>query len=157
MILTLSRKNSAHNALVTLTLIILLLSGVSIAVHTARAVSGSGRITVYAHRIPADYWEPCFAANCTAGTGPGTTMYFELRDSSGNLVQDGYADEHGYTFSGLNASATYFVYPTDCESCHGSLHDVVFQYWGDNSTVRPFAAMLESSLDAWFSCTNSCM
>jgi len=142
---------------VTLTFVTLLLSGVSFAVRTARAVSGSGGITVYAHRIPADYWEPCFAANCTAGTGPGTTMYFELHDSSGNLVQDGFADESGYTFSGLNASATYYVYATDCQSCHGSLHDVVFQHWGDNSTVMPIAAMAGASLDASYSCTNNCV
>ena len=83
-------------------------------------------------------------------------MYFELHDSSGNLVQDGYADEYGCTFSGLNASATYYVYATDCQSCHDSLHDVVFQHWGDNSTVSPIAAMVGSSLDAWYSCTNNC-
>ncbi|MCS4538591.1 MAG: fibronectin type III domain-containing protein [Thaumarchaeota archaeon] len=70
--------------------------------NTASATTNaqSAGITVYAHRIPAFYWDPCFATTCSAGSGPGTTMYFELYDSSGNLVQTGYADENGYTFSG---------------------------------------------------------
>ena len=84
-------------------------------------------------------------------------MYFGLHDSSGNLVQDGYADEYGCTFSGLNASATYYVYATDCQSCRDSLRDVIFQHWGDNSTVMPIAAMARASLDAWYSCTNNCL
>ncbi|HEV2192886.1 MAG TPA: fibronectin type III domain-containing protein, partial [Nitrosopumilaceae archaeon] len=114
-------------------------------------------ITVYAHRIPASYWDPCFATKCSAGTGPGASMYFGLYDSSWKIVQSGFADENGYTFSGLNASATYYVYPADCNMCHVSNHDVVFQYWGDNhSTVRPRAATVGASLDAWYSCTNGC-
>jgi hypothetical protein len=114
-------------------------------------------ITVYAHRIPADYWDPCFATTCNAGTGPGASMYIVLFDSSGNVVQTGFADENGYTFSGLNPVATYYVYPTDCDNCHGSTHDVVFQYWGDNhSSTRPRAAMVGANLDAWYSCTNNC-
>jgi hypothetical protein len=116
----------------------------------------SGGITVSANRIQASYWDPCFATTCSAGTGPGTTMYFVLYDSSGNVVQTGFADEHGYTFSGLNPSATYYVYPDDCNACHGSMHDVVFQRWGDGGTVRPIAATVGSSLDAWYSCTNNC-
>jgi hypothetical protein len=117
----------------------------------------SAGITVYAHRIPAAYWDPCFATTCSAGSGPGATMYFELWDSLGNLVQSGYADEGGYTFSGLTAGTTYYVYPFDCNSCHGSNHNVVFQYWGDNqSTVKPRPATEGASLNAWYSCTNSC-
>ncbi|TLX69493.1 MAG: fibronectin type III domain-containing protein, partial [Thaumarchaeota archaeon] len=70
---------------------------------SATTTAQSAGITVYAHRIPAAYWDPCFATECNAGTGPGATMYFELWDSSGNFVQSGYADENGYTFPGLNA------------------------------------------------------
>ena len=123
---------------------------------SSMTTAAPGGITVYANRIPASYLDPCFATSCSAGTGPGATMYFELYDSFGNVVQTGYADEHGYTFTGLNPSTTYYVYPEDCDMCHGSLHDVVFQHWGDNSTVRPRAAMVGSSLDVWYSCTNNC-
>lgn len=121
------------------------------------SITKSVGITVYAHRIPASYWDPCFATTCNAGTGPGASMYVMLYDSSGNVVQSGYTDENGYTFYGLNPLATYYVYPTDCDNCHGSPHDVVFQYWGDDdSSARPRAAMIGSSLDAWYSCTNNC-
>jgi len=123
---------------------------------SATTITPSAGITVYAHRIPASYWDPCFATTCSAGTGPGASMYFELWDSLGNVVQSGYADENGYTFSGLTAGTTYYVYPADCASCHGSSHDVVFQYWGDSSTVRPMAATEGVTLDAWYSCTNNC-
>ncbi len=124
---------------------------------SATTTAPSTGITVYAHRIPAPYWDPCFAYTCSAGTGPGAKMYFGLYDSSGKLVQSGYSDENGYTFAGLNVTATYYVYPADCDMCHVSFHDVVFQYWGDNhSNVRPRAAMVGASLDAWYSCTNGC-
>ena len=119
--------------------------------------TASSGITVYAHRIPASYWDPCFATQCSAGTGPGASMYIVLYDSSGNVVQTGFSDENGYTFSGLNSSATYYVYPDDCDNCHGAPHDVVFQYWGDDhSSTRPRAATVGTSLDAWYSCTNGC-
>ncbi|HEV2193848.1 MAG TPA: fibronectin type III domain-containing protein [Nitrosopumilaceae archaeon] len=124
---------------------------------SATTTAKSAGITVSAHRIPAFYWDPCFATKCSAGTGPGASMYFGLYNSSGKVIQTGFADENGYTFSGLNASATYYVYPADCNMCHVSNHDVVFQYWGDNhSTVRPRAATVGASLDAWYSCTNNC-
>ena len=124
---------------------------------TPTSPSTSGGITVYAHRIPASYWDPCFAATCSAGTGPGVTMYFVLYDSSGNVVQTGFADENGYTFSGLSSSATYYVYPDDCDNCHGAPHDVAFQYWGDDHTnERPRAATVGAQLHAWYSCTNNC-
>jgi hypothetical protein len=124
---------------------------------TATTNSQSIGITVYAHRIPASYWDPCFASECSAGTGPGATMYFGLYDSSGKLVQEGFADEHGYTFSNLNPSATYYVYPSDCGYCHITFHDVVFEYWGDNhSSERPRAATVGANLHAWYSCSNNC-
>ena len=124
---------------------------------TGTISTGSGGITVYASRISAGYWAPCFATTCNAGTGPGASMYFILYDSSMNVVQTGFANENGYTFTGLTAGATYYVYPADCDLCHSSTHDVLFQYWGDNSSaVRPMAATVGESLDAWFSCTNGC-
>lgn len=116
-----------------------------------------GGITVYVHRISASYWAPCFAFACSAGTGPGASMYVVLYDSSGNVVQTGFANEQGITFTGLNPGETYYVYPDDCDLCHGSVHDVVFSYWGaDVSTTRPLAATTGTSLDAWYSCTNGC-
>src|SRR4029077_362035 len=77
---------------------------------TTSTTSVIGGITVYAHRIPATYWDPCFATSSsnpqhpgiTSCSGPGASMYVALLDSNGNLVQEGYADENGYTFTGLN-------------------------------------------------------
>ena len=83
-------------------------------------------------------------------------MYFALYDSAGNFITGGFADEHGFTFTGLTAGSTYYVYPDDCNMCHGSVHDVVFQHWGDGSTVRPITVTVGQSLDAWYSCTNQC-
>lgn len=124
---------------------------------TLGALTDLTSITVYAHRIPASYWDPCFAATCSAGTGPGATMYVELYDSSMNLVQSGYANENGYTFSGLNPLEKYYVYPDDCDNCHGSPHDVVFTYWGDTHTNdRPRQSTTGEQLHAWYSCTNNC-
>ncbi len=131
---------------------------------TSTATGGGTGITVSAHRIYATYWDPCFATSCTNPTapcnsnctGPGASMYFELYDSAGNLIQSGYANENGYTFAGLTPGATYYVYPSDCDLCHNSPHDVVFQYWGNGSTTRPLAVTPGASLAAWYSCTNNC-
>ena len=117
---------------------------------------GPTTIIVFAHRLPAAYWAPCFASTCTAGTGPGATMYFILYDSQGNVVSTAFANEVGLVFSGLAPGATYYVFPEDCNLCHGSSHDVVFQHWGDGGTTRPLPAVPGSSLDAWYSCTNGC-
>jgi len=115
-------------------------------------------ITVYASRIPATYWAPCFALVCSAGTGPGATMFFILYNSAGGVVATAFANENGYTFTGLNPGATYYVYPLDCDNCHGSNHNVVFEYWNGNpsDTMRPMAATVGQALDAWFACTNGC-
>jgi hypothetical protein len=123
-----------------------------------------GGITISAHRIPASYWDNCFATTCTnpyapcdaTCTGPGATMYVELQDSTGNVLQSGYADENGFTFTGLTPGVTYYLYPDDCNMCHGSPHNVVFEHWGDGSTVRPLAVTVGESLSAWYSCTNQC-
>jgi hypothetical protein len=124
---------------------------------TTTTTSVLGGITVYAHRVPASYWDPCFATTCSAGTGPGTSMYIALLDSNGNLVQAGFADENGTTFSGLTPGTTYYVYPSDCENCHGSVHTVQFDHWGDDgSATRPRPTAVGSSLDAWYTCTNMC-
>ena len=122
------------------------------------AVNPQGGITVTANRIQASYWDPCFATTCSYGTGPGAAMYIVLCSdvSCLNVVAFGFADEHGYTFSGLSPTATYYVLPDDCNSCHGSAHNVVFSHWGDGSTVRPRAATAGARLDAWYSCTNGC-
>ena len=126
---------------------------VAVDVHAATPSAG---ITVFASRIPASYWAPCFATTCSAGTGPGATMYVALYDSAMNLLQSGYADEHGYTFTGLTPGVTYYVYADDCDMCHGTFHDVVFQYWGNGMTTRPIGVTVGSSLDAWYSCTAQC-
>ena len=124
-------------------------------------VANSNGITVTANRIPASYWAPCFATVCSRGTGPGASMFFTLYDSSGNVVATGFADENGYTFTGLNPSATYYVYPADCDSCHGSTHDVLFQYWATVSgtainSTRPLQVKVGETVNAWYSCTNGC-
>ncbi|MGH9919630.1 MAG: hypothetical protein ACRD6W_12300 [Nitrososphaerales archaeon] len=122
-------------------------------------------ITVYVHRIAASYWEACFATTCVnpgascdlSCTGPGAAMWVSLENAAGKVLQSGLANEAGITFTGLSPGTTYYVYPSDCDLCHGSTHDVLFQYWGaDTSTVRPLAVSVGTSLDAWFSCTNGC-
>jgi hypothetical protein len=108
-------------------------------------------ITVYAYRVQSPYWAPCFATTCALGTGPGASMYFVLYNSVGGIVQTGFANENGFTFTGLNTSATYYlVWPSDCDTCHNSPHNAVFAYWGDGSSTRPLMVTLGSSLDAWF-------
>ncbi len=113
-------------------------------------------VTVYAHRIPAAYWAPCFATTCSAGTGPGTSMYFILYDASGSVVQTGFADEGGHAFTGLAPGTTYYLYPEDCDLCHGSNHDVVFRQWGDGTATKPLPVVPGETTDAWYSCTNGC-
>src|SRR5487761_189063 len=110
----------------------------------------SGDITVYAHRIPSSYWAPCFALVCSAGTGPGVTMYFALFDSAGNVVQTGFANENGYNFTGLNPSASYYVYASNCDSCHGASHDVNFSHWGNGATAQELEVSAGQSVDAWY-------
>jgi len=114
-------------------------------------------ITVYANRIPAGYWAACFALACSLGTGPGASMELSLYNSSDIIVQTALVNEQGYTFLGLNSSATYYVYPQNCDLCHGSTHDVLFDYWGnDSSSAVPIAATVGTSLEAWYNCTNGC-
>ncbi len=121
------------------------------------AVDNAGTITVYDHRLPQSNWAACFALVCSAGTGPGASMWVVLYNSTGTIVGTGFSNENGLTFSGLNPSATYLVYPADCDLCHGSTHDVVFSHWGDGSATRPFAVTAnDTSVSAWYACTNTC-
>ncbi len=127
---------------------------------------GPGTITLYDHRVPASTWAPCFASSCVNAqascdescTGPGAAMWVTLYDSTGTVVATGFSDENGLTFSGLNPSATYYLYPADCDRCHGSTHDVLFAYWGDNTTsTRPLQLIANGTyVDAWYTCTNGC-
>ena len=129
----------------------------------------SNGITVFDHRIPATYWADCFVTTCTNPlascntncTGPGAAMYVVLYDSSGNVVGTGFANENGYTFTGLTAGVTYYIYPSDCDNCHGSTHDVLFSYWGTSSgaeinSTRPLAVVVGESVNDWYTCTNGC-
>lgn len=95
-----------------------------------------GKITVYAYRMPSQYWAPTFA-EANAG------MWIVFYDASGELAKDangkeiaGFANENGNVFAGFVAGEKYFVNPTDCEKCHGGDHDVVFDHWEDGSTQR---------------------
>jgi len=125
---------------------------------TSGEVGGEpGTITLYDHRVPQSDWAPCFALVCNAGTGPGVGMYAVLYDPAGTVVATGFSSENGYTFTGLNASATYYLYPQDCDDCHGSTHDVLFDHWGSGNTTRPLALFANGTfVDAWFVCTNGC-
>jgi hypothetical protein len=120
------------------------------------SIGGPTSITVYAHRVPAGYWAPCFATVCAAGTGPGASMFFALYDSGMNLVATGFSNEDGYTFSGLTAGGTYYLVADNCDSCHGSTHDVLFDHWGNGATADPATVMAGSVLDSWYTCTNGC-
>jgi hypothetical protein len=134
---------------------------------TKEGGAGPGTITIYDHRISAYYWADCFAANCTnpssscdtACTGPGAAMWVILYNSAGNVVATGFSNENGLTFTGLNPSTTYYLYPSDCDLCHGSTHDVLFSHWGANNdtTTRPLAVVANGAyVDAWYTCTNGC-
>ena len=133
---------------------------------TTESGAGPGTITIYDHRVAASYWAPCFATTCTnptascdkSCTGPGAAMWVVLYDSSGNVVATGFSNENGLTFSGLSQTATYLLYPADCDQCHGSTHDVLFAHWGNvGTTVRPLALKANGTyVDAWYTCTNGC-
>jgi hypothetical protein len=145
-------------------LTVLLASTALVLVNGTIATAGSAGITVSAHRIPASYWGPCFATTCTnpdascgtSCTGEGTAMYFALYDSSGAFIAGGFANENGFTFRGLSRGVTYYLYPEDCDMCHGSAHDVVFEQWENGSTANPISVSVGENLDAWYSCTNGC-
>lgn len=103
--------------------------------------STAGAITVYAYRIASEHWGPTFT---------GAKMFFVLYNSTGKIVKSGFADENGYEVTGLDAGEQYYVYPTDCDSCHGSDHDVVFHHWEDGSTERPRPVNAGASVGAYY-------
>jgi hypothetical protein len=122
-------------------------------VASVSAGTGQRAIVYHAHRIASPDWAPCFATTCDAETGPGTTMYFVVYDSTGRIVAHGFADETGTQITGLTVGATYYLYPADCNLCHNSTHNVVFDHWGDGSTDRPKAFTVQAnpiSADAYY-------
>ncbi|MFY3742093.1 MAG: hypothetical protein HMLIMOIP_002557 [Candidatus Nitrosomirales archaeon] len=100
-------------------------------------------IIVYAKRVPNPSWGETF-------TSANAGMFIMLMDSSNAMIQKGIVDENGYAFTGLKKGATYYVYPADCDGCHGSEHDVDFRHWKDGSTARPRAVTTGSSVEAYF-------
>lgn len=100
-------------------------------------------IIVYAKRVPSPSWGETF-------TSANAGMFIMLMDSSNAMIQKGIVDENGYAFTGLKKGATYYVYPADCDGCHGSEHDVDFRHWKDGSTARPRAVTTGSSVEAYF-------
>jgi hypothetical protein len=120
-------------------------------------IENNGTITIYDHRTPQSDWAPCFALVCNLGTGPGASMWVVLYGSNGTVVGSGFSNENGLTFTGLNPSATYYIYPSDCDLCHGSTHDVLFSNWGNGNTTRPLAVSANDTIvNAWYICTNGC-
>jgi hypothetical protein len=131
--------------------------------------NGPGTITIYDHRIPAGYWADCFALTCSnpldpscgdSCTGAGASMWVVLYNAAGTVVASGFADENGLVFYNLTAGATYYIYSSDCDLCHGSTHDVLFHNWGPGTgtnDIRPLPVIANGTyVDAWYTCTNGC-
>src|SRR5437870_8635946 len=123
----------------------------------------SGTITIYDHREPQSDWAACFALTCNLGTGPGATMYVVLYNSTADgknpykVVATGFSDENGHVFTGLNPSEIYWIYPVDCNLCHGSTHDVLFDHWGNYDKTRPLSVRGDGVvLNAYYLCNNEC-
>ncbi len=78
-------------------------------------------------------------------------MYMALYNSSGGLVQTGFANDDGLNFTGLNLHALYYVQADSCDFCHGSTHNVTFTYWDNrNITANPIEVTVGSSPNAWY-------
>src|SRR5581483_2171602 len=86
-------------------------------------------MTIHAKRIPSDGWSGRFADDRVG-------MFVAVYDMKGKLIKSGFADENGFTVSGLENSL-YFVYPADCTSCNHSKNDIIFKQWEDGSKDRP--------------------
>ncbi len=90
-----------------------------------------GTITIYDHRTPQPDWAACFALVCSAGAGPGASMWVSLYDSAGNVVATGFSNENGLTFTGsiplplisyiLQIATCVTVRPTTCSSATGEM------------------------------------
>jgi hypothetical protein len=132
----------------------LMMSSAAASTGTIIVGDGQGSILYRAHRVADPTWAPCFALTCDAGTGPGASMYFVVYNSSGAIVANGFADETGTIIKGLSVESTYYVYPTDCNMCHNSTHNVVFDHWADDgSSARPrgFAvSSTQQNADAYY-------
>ena len=86
-------------------------------------------------------------------------MWVVLYNAAGTVVATGFSNENGLTFTGLIPNTTYYLYPADCDQCHGSTHDVLFAHWDSNNktTTRPLPVMANGTfVDAWYTCTNGC-
>lgn len=105
--------------------------------------SPSGTITMYAYRIPSPHWGATFF-------GANANMYFVVYNSTGYIIEAGYADETGTTIDDLDDGQTYWIYPTDCHHCHGGTHDVRFNHWEDSSTERPRSVTPGHSVGAYY-------
>jgi hypothetical protein len=131
-----------------------LMSASAASTGTITVGEGAGSILYRAHRVAAESWDPCFALTCEAGTGPGASMYFVMYDSSGDLIANGFADESGTSIKGLSIGSMYHIYPADCDLCHNSTHNVVFDHWADGSSERPRGFAISSdapvSADAYY-------
>ena len=78
-------------------------------------------------------------------------MYIALFNSSGGIVQTGFANEDGLNFTGLNPNASYYVQADSCDFCHGSTHNVTFTYWDNsNITTNPIQVAIGASPNAWY-------
>lgn len=83
-----------------------------------------------AFRIPSEHWGPTFES-------ADAQMFFVIYDSNGTPVTADFAAESGTTVK-LEQGKDFYVYPADCEECHGDDHDVLFKHWKDPSnTERP--------------------
>jgi hypothetical protein len=106
-------------------------------------LAGTGSITVYAHRVPSEFWGPTF-------TGANAQMWFSLHNSTGYIVFAGYYDESGTTVTGLNEGETHYIYASDCDECHLDDHDVVFDHWEDGGTDNPRTLTTLVDQHAWY-------
>ncbi len=101
----------------------------------------SHSITIRAKRIQSEGWSEKF-------TDDGVGMFTAVYDINGNIIKTGYADERGFTVSGLE-DKLYFVYPADCNDCGNSKkNDIVFMQWEDGSKNRPRLVPADSNVTA---------
>ena len=145
-----------RNKLLTLAIAAIMVSAMAIAIPLRPAAAlveakpgdplnlgtGPGSIFYTAHRIPSQYWDPCFATTCDQGSGPGTWMFFVVwlqhDDGTFEEIGTGYANEDGTSINGLDTGKTYYLDATNCLDCNAEgttqHHDVMFNNWNDCST-----------------------
>lgn len=87
-------------------------------------------LVLKAFRLPSEHWGPTFES-------ANAQMFFAIYDSDGVLVTADFASESG-TIVKLEQDKDFYIYPADCEKCHGDNHDVIFKHWKDQTnTERP--------------------